>query len=279
MKIAISKSIFLITLIVITVLSTACDPNALNVQREEEESTYRRAERFKREGRQEEALKSYLKVITHRTRAPESHLNAGLLYLQHRRDPISAIYHFNRYLELEPESDKAKLVRQQIEAAKRLFISNLPGQPYQNEYERLDLIEQIKRLEAENQSLQEQLLVTRQQFLNDSTDSFALENKASTITPLQKTDSQSTAPPLPKDSQTTAQPSPFPTKVSSQTTPEPEQTRSVESTYVVQKGDTLFSISKQIYNTPKRWTDIYRANQDTLGSPDQLKVGQKLRLP
>lgn len=258
MKIVQSKSLFFIILSVTSIFFTACDPNALNVQREEEENTYRRAKRFKREGRQEEALKSYLKVIANRASAPESHLNAGLLYLEHRRDPISAIYHFNRYLELEPSNDKTQLVRQQIEAAKRLFISNLPGQPYQGEYERLDLMKEIKQLETQNKSLQEQLLVMQQQLASSNAIVTATRIAPSSSTSFQQKKRKETTRNL---------------------TTTPSQADSVKSIYVVQKGDTLSSISRQIYNTPSRWMDIYRANKDKLSTPNQLKVGQKLRLP
>ncbi len=49
--------------------------------------------------------------------------------------------------------------------------------------------------------------------------------------------------------------------------------------YVVQKGDTLYSIARKIYNDQTKWREIYAANKDQIPDPDVLKVGQKLILP
>lgn len=48
-------------------------------------------------------------------------------------------------------------------------------------------------------------------------------------------------------------------------------------TYVVQKGDTLWSIAARHYGNGQKWRDIMSANGMT--DPKQLKVGQTLALP
>ena len=50
-------------------------------------------------------------------------------------------------------------------------------------------------------------------------------------------------------------------------------------TYVVQSGDTLFSISRKFYNSPKRWKAILEANKKTIRDPKDLTVGQTLVIP
>ena len=75
--------------------------------------------------------------------APESNLDAGLIYLNHIKDPIYAIYYFRKYLELEPNSKQAGYVRGLIEAAKREFARALPGQPLESETEHLGVEEQV----------------------------------------------------------------------------------------------------------------------------------------
>jgi nucleoid-associated protein YgaU len=53
-----------------------------------------------------------------------------------------------------------------------------------------------------------------------------------------------------------------------------------EQAYEVQPGDTLLSISEQFYGDATQWQTIYNANKDVIGpNPDQLKVGEKLRIP
>ena len=50
-------------------------------------------------------------------------------------------------------------------------------------------------------------------------------------------------------------------------------------TYVVQSGDTLFSISRKFYNSPKRWKAILEANKKDIRDPKDLTVGQTLMIP
>jgi LysM repeat protein len=50
-------------------------------------------------------------------------------------------------------------------------------------------------------------------------------------------------------------------------------------TYVVQSGDTLFSISRKLYKSPKHWKDILEANKKNIRDPKDLTVGQTLVIP
>lgn len=50
-------------------------------------------------------------------------------------------------------------------------------------------------------------------------------------------------------------------------------------TYTVQKGDTLWKISRQFYGTGKEWRKIFQANQDTISNPDKIKAGIEIRIP
>ena len=50
-------------------------------------------------------------------------------------------------------------------------------------------------------------------------------------------------------------------------------------TYIVQSGDTLFSISRKFYESPKHWKDILEANKKNIRDPKDLTVGQTLIIP
>jgi LysM repeat protein len=50
-------------------------------------------------------------------------------------------------------------------------------------------------------------------------------------------------------------------------------------TYVVQSGDTLFSISRKFYNSSKHWKAILEANKKSIRNPKDLTVGQTLVIP
>ena len=50
-------------------------------------------------------------------------------------------------------------------------------------------------------------------------------------------------------------------------------------TYVVQSGDTLVSISRKFYKSPKRWKSILDANRKDIRDPKDLTIGQTLIIP
>jgi len=52
-----------------------------------------------------------------------------------------------------------------------------------------------------------------------------------------------------------------------------------DRSYVVQSGDTLFSISRKFYKSPKRWKEILDANRKSIRDPKKLTVGQTLVIP
>ncbi len=132
------------------VAAAGCGGDAPSLSSELDDSSYRYGQQLEHQGNWDEALTAYLKVIDRRgDGAPESNLNAGLIYLNHIRDPISAIYHFRSYLELEPNSKQAVFVKGMIDSAKREFARSLPGQPLESESEHLGVEEQVERLQRE----------------------------------------------------------------------------------------------------------------------------------
>jgi len=50
-------------------------------------------------------------------------------------------------------------------------------------------------------------------------------------------------------------------------------------TYAVQAGDSLMKIARDMYGDASLWTKLFYENRDTLDRPNQLRVGQVLRVP
>jgi len=50
-------------------------------------------------------------------------------------------------------------------------------------------------------------------------------------------------------------------------------------TYTVQPGDSLMKISRELYGDAALWSKLFYGNRDILPKPDQLRVGQVLRVP
>jgi len=49
--------------------------------------------------------------------------------------------------------------------------------------------------------------------------------------------------------------------------------------YTVQSGDTLSKIAKRFYGDANHYHHIFEANRDQLDDPNQIQVGQELKLP
>ena len=47
----------------------------------------------------------------------------------------------------------------------------------------------------------------------------------------------------------------------------------------VAKGESLIDIAVRVYGDPRAYLRIFEANRDTVSNPNQIFVGQKLRLP
>ena len=56
-------------------------------------------------------------------------------------------------------------------------------------------------------------------------------------------------------------------------------TKGTGRTYTVQSGDTLASISRKFYKSPRRWKEILAANRQSVRDPKKLTVGQTLVIP
>ncbi|HVW22053.1 MAG TPA: hypothetical protein VHC86_12635, partial [Opitutaceae bacterium] len=141
---------------------SGCGGDNAPMANETDEPLYREGQRLEHEGRYQEALADYLKLIVKRgDQAPQSHLEAGAIELVYIKDQFRAVYHFERYLELEPNSPNAADVRGQIAVAKREFLRSLPGQPTDDKTLAVASLDELERLRQENSSLRAQLAAAR----------------------------------------------------------------------------------------------------------------------
>jgi LysM repeat protein len=268
-----------------------CGGDNPSLSSEMDDSSYRDAQQLEREGRWDEALADYLKVIDRRgDAAPESNLDAGLIYLHHRQNPIFAIYHFSKYLELEPNSKKATMVLGMIDSAKREFARTLPGQPLESLAEHMGYDEQIALLQHQNDDLRAENAALRAGVSVPVTHSSSLDLASiPTVNAAEEAPPQSAgaagspislapvagtgdaAPPAVTEAPEEAAPAQAP----------PAKTpASGVRHHVVVKGDTLFSLAQRYYGSRSRWRDIFAANRGVLASENSpLRIGVDLKIP
>lgn len=278
---------------------------------EADEPNYRQGQQLVKQGRSQEALAAYLKVIAKRGEsAPESHLEAGLLYLQQIKDPLAAIYHFRKYLELQPNSRQAVYVKGLVDTAKREFARTLPAQPLESQTG-LDLLEKVDRLQRENDDLKAELATVRggtalptirtRGTLTDEAPTVDTQRTESSTPPSEPmitlrpapsaeaaegaTENESPvslAPATPDESAGRPRFIPTPPSVAPARSAPTKPTAPASTggrRHTVGKGDTLFSLAQKYYGNRSRWRDIYAANRDVLPSENALRLGMELKIP
>lgn len=270
------------------------DSDRLSVASELDEPNYREGQSLLKSGRRQEALSAFLKVIDQRhDDAPESHLEIGLLYVQHINDPLSAIYHFRKYLAIRPNSPQAPLVRQRINAAIREFARTLPAQPLEGQSQRVDLVATLDKLKQENESLKQQLADAKAGrgltalpsagATNSSTDTPVVTTTLSnnlnfnleTFPTVRTRPAPVVTPPRPVPTQAVT-----PSPAARQTGPTPAPVVAhVRRKHIVRPGDTLSKLAQQYYNNRAKWRDIYAANRNVMKSESDMKVGTELKIP
>lgn len=247
---------------------------------EVDEAGFRRGKELLRQGRDQDALASFLKVIEKRgDEAPESHLELGLLYQEKIKDPIAAIYHYRKFTTLRPNSPQYDLVRQRIDAATRDFARALPAQPMENQFRRNDLLDVVERLQQENAELKNALTTSRVNERQVGTvGTVGNLGTAPTLasTPAPTTKMETWAGPAlitraPLEDEPAARPLAPPTR--------PDAIAAGERLHVVVRGDTLYSLAQRYYNNRSRWRDIYEANRGRMRSENDLQLGMQLIIP
>lgn len=273
---------------------------------ESDDSAYKQAKQLQKQGRESEALTSYLKVIETRgdRESAESHLEAGVIYLRHIKDPNEAIHHFRKYLEFKPTSPEARRVRELVDTAKREFARTLPGRPMEDQSVRLQNVEELERMRRENEELRAQLATLRgggalpmsgQRSSGSPADSRLRGSAASASGPSPVINLPPANTPLVYDAPV-LQPAPVlaapPPATSRPATPAPRGATAAAPnsraatpagrSHTVAPKDSLWSIARQHYGsgvTGAKVRGIYEANRSVMKDEGDVKPGMTLRIP
>lgn len=251
---------------------------------------------LQKQGRNPEALTAFLKVIDKRGEraAAESHLEAGVIFLNHTKDPVEAYHHFRKYLELQPNSKQAPLVRGLVETARREFAKTIPGRPLDDQSVRLQADEELSKLRRENEELRAELAVLRggggvpvnrtARMINvpiqpPSGPVVVPTASVASASAAKAPDRSSISPitPAPAAARAAAPTSPVPSNLPGKSAVPPRTTTAAARgmTHTVAAKETLFGLSKK-YNV--RMEELAAANGlPSVNAP--LKLGTVLKIP
>lgn len=196
------------------------------------------------EGDVESAIRLYMKALDQVPGAARAHLDLAFLLQDTRKDYIGAIYHYHRYLDLRPDTEKRALVEERVRKAEQMFVADIAGPDR--------MADKVEALERENEVLHVQVGELRKR---------VIQRTSAVVTPeAEAVEAQQAAAAVTR-----------PVHIAGRA--------AAVNTYQVKRGDTLTSIAADIYGDGNRWKEIQMANSDILGNASQVKVGQILVLP
>lgn len=206
------------------------------------------------------AAEAFEKALEANPRSASAHLELALLCYENLGDFAAAIYHFEKYLRLNPKSNRADSIRQYITYCKQELIKGLPmasvNQQLQRELEKMD------KLMRENNELRQQV-----EQLKPQVNQRAFVSAAGPASP----DDRAPAPLAQVQPSYNSAPvdSAVPAAIREASSPV-----SASKTHVVRSGETPYSIARS-YGVPV--ASLLSANPGV--DPKRLRPGQPLSVP
>jgi LysM repeat protein len=193
------------------------------------------------------AVRFYEAALDGTSETSDLHYKLAIIYDTHLKDPTSAIHHYRRHLrmtdsDLRKEETELSIDRLQREMATRLGEGGLVSRA------------EAVRLRNENNELRKQI----SQLRSEKSAAEARARSGSQAKPGAAQGASGQSPPVPR----------------AEAVAGPETT-----TYTVQTGDTLASISRRFYQTTARWKDIADANHNQLDGSTNIREGMILIIP
>jgi LysM repeat protein len=252
------------------------------------------------------AIADYEAALASDPKLAGAHYELGVVYADKMNDPVSSIYHFKRFLDLSPNSDKKEQVQAMIDKQGAIYAATLPNSgPSPAD---------MTKLQDENASLKKEVddastTITKLQAQLSKLEAVAAKQPSEAPTgPMLAQAGTSTAPdpsaPVSTDAtgMTAVPAAPAGTNAPAATPPkalpvdaataaagnadtQPGGTNSAPvsltdaRSYKVVKGDSYWKIAKKMYpgDTKNGVQKIEDANKETVGKP--LKIGQVLVIP
>lgn len=203
------------------------------------------------------AIESFEKALEANPKSAPAHFELGWLLDEKEPDPSAAIYHYERFLKLSPNSGKEELVKTRILACKQQLAQTVSLAPGMDRLQR-----DLERLTSENKRLQEEIEKWR---------AIASRPPAPGVQPV-------TVLPEPRGTQApgsggAAAASAVPPRAASASRP-PGTTATAPRTHIVKSGETFIRIARTYGVTLEA---LLAANPRV--NPRRMQAGQVLKIP
>ncbi len=280
---------FRVLLLLLAVGAVAgCRPNVYELDDHElSDPSAARAAALERAGDIDGAIAKYNEILTERPDMARMHLAVAFLYDVPQGDYVRALYHYQRYLELRPQTEKRNFIENRIENARQSLVAQ-----YGRDAE--TLLHEIDKLTVEKQELRtaNQRLVTQLEECRAKIAEIEEQLAAKRVE-----EAPETAIPVPEMPAQPDVPPPLPPVVREPDTPASEYVASRDAEpetalpdapatvaardikYIIQERDTLSALARRFYGDRYQWRRIYDANRARLPNPDVLPVGVTIVIP
>lgn len=243
-RLALNKGVLLLSLLVMAFVGCVNKTAQLDAS-ERCEPLMQRAQDKVRDGNIDDAIKVYRGIIDENPDMAVAHLDIAFLmhdYLD-KKDYVGAIYHYRRYLELRPYTEKKEMITSRIRLASQLFAASILPRDTR-------AAEEIAGLAKENTALKAELIKLKTAVNSNAFNMVGSVSK--------------------KDSDVSI--------IKERSSGEPEPEKRIKS-YRVKRGDTLSGIAISVYGDVNQKDKIFAANKGVIKDPDKLSVDQVLIIP
>ncbi len=240
-----NKGVLLLSLLIIALYSIGCVNKTAQLDVAERcEPLIQRAQDKVRDGNIDDAIKIYRGIIDENPSMAVAHLDMAFLmhdYLD-KKDYVGAIYHYRRYLELRPRTEKREMIMSRIRLASQLFAASILPRDTR-------AAEEIAALAKENTDLKTELVKLK---------AVVSSNTFNIVEVMPDRDSS--------------------VSISKERSGGSEPETRVRS-YRVKRGDTLSGIAISVYGDVNQKDKVFAANRGVIKDPDKLNVDQVLVIP
>ena len=252
-----------------------------------------KAGKEKSAGEYKEAARCYEEFLLICPKSSYVHTELANLYNDYLNDPLQAVYHYRKWLEMNP-NDKTSYedIRISAETAQKNLFKKLKEE-YKDSAEAKKADEEVQKLkdqlaqaqnslkqyEEQNQKMKEKLLAVKEERekLNAQTIARNRQNQTAAAPAKKQQADQSGNQAQPKQTAQAAGKTPARTSAAKTAAApaksQPAQPAGAPGTYKVQRGDTLMGISKKCYGNKRYYYLIVEANRAKLGPKNMIRAG------